>query len=299
MIRIAVLILAVMGLSIIPIRSQVIISAPDTITLTLEGWKWGTIDWQKSLNGSNWSNIKNEHGITLKAYTDSRSWFRALLSEGSCDPIVSGEVSVEIRPFTCGDTLYDTRDGQHYPTVAIGTQCWMAKNMNIGTMVNSTTGQTDNDVIEKFCYSGNIANGDQYGGLYQWNEAMQYSTTERAQGICPEGWHIPSDSEWITVEEYMGMSHATASLENTWRGTDQGTQLKVGGSTGYNALLAGRSATNGVTYDLLNQYEFMYTSTAYLNNAWRRCLRTGDPTIGRWNTFPKSYALSVRCIKNQ
>jgi hypothetical protein len=94
------------------------------------------------------------------------------------------------------------------------------------------------------------------------------------------------------------MSHNTAASANTWRGTDQGTQLKSGGSSGYNALLSGRSASNGNTYDVIDQYEFMYSSTQFLTNAWRRCLRAGDPTIGRWNTFPKSYALSVRCVKN-
>lgn len=291
--------LAVIALPSRILPGQVIIPDPDTITLTLEGWKWGTIDWQKSMNGSSWFDIKNEHGTTLKTYADTRSWFRARITEGTCTPVLSTGISVEIRPFLCGDTVYDQRDGQLYPTVMIGSQCWMTKNMNIGAMVNSTVGQTDNGAIEKFCYGGIAANCEQYGGLYQWNEAMQYSTTEGARGICPEGWHIPSDAEWITLEESMGMSHATAAQENRWRGTDQGTRLKAGGSSGYNALLSGRSATNGMTYDLLNQYEFMYSSTQYLTNAWRRCLRTGDPTVGRWNTFPKSYAMSVRCMKNQ
>ena len=93
------------------------------------------------------------------------------------------------------------------------------------------------------------------------------------------------------------MNSATANLVNTWRGTDQGTKLKAGGSSGYNALLSG-SAIPGGYFSVINQYEYMYTSTAYGSNAWRRCVRIGDATVGRWNTFPQSYGLSARCVKN-
>jgi len=281
----------------VSIYSQIVLTEPGNVTFTIDGWKWGQVIWQKSTDGNSWDDIKEATGLTYTVLVDKESWFRARLAEGTCDPILSSVAHVEIRPFVCGDTMVDNRDGQSYPTVQIGTQCWMAKNMNIGTMVNATTGQTDNFQIEKYCYNGLAENCEQYGGLYKWDEAMQYITAESSRGICPEGWHIPSDLEWITLEEALGMTHATASLVNQWRGTGMGTKLLAGGSSGYNALLSGRTA-NGSTYDLLNQYEFMYSSTAYLNNAWRRCLRTGDTTIGRWNTFPKYYALSVRCVKN-
>ena len=97
--------------------------------------------------------------------------------------------------FHCGLPLSDSRDGQIYNTVQIGTQCWMAENMNIGTRINGSGDQTNNGTIEKYCYDDNEANCDTNGGLYQWNEMMQYTTMEGAQGICPAGWHIATDAE--------------------------------------------------------------------------------------------------------
>ena len=92
--------------------------------------------------------------------------------------------------FNCGSTLTDYRDNQTYPTVLIGTQCWMAKNINIGTRIDGTSNMSNTGTIEKYC-SGNLESTcDVYGGLYQWAEMMQYSTTQGVQGICTPGWHI-------------------------------------------------------------------------------------------------------------
>lgn len=90
-----------------------------------------------------------------------------------------------ITVWSCGYSIIDSRDGQTYNTVLIGTQCWMAENLNIGTMINGSSDQTDNATIEKYCYNNKTANCDTYGGLYQWTEMMQYVMTEGAQGICP------------------------------------------------------------------------------------------------------------------
>src|SRR5680860_564302 len=101
--------------------------------------------------------------------------------------------------------------------LAIGVQAWAKANLNVGTMVpgtlggSNTTNQTNNSIIEKYCYQNNPANCTTYGGLYQWNEAMQYVTTEGAQGICPAGSHIPSDNDWKILEMQLGMSQAPVS----------------------------------------------------------------------------------------
>jgi len=88
--------------------------------------------------------------------------------------------------FTCGVSTVQDQDGNTYHTRLIGTQCWMQENMGVGTRVNVATTQTDNGVIEKWCYGDSdtncTTNDPNYpdGGLYQWNEAMQYSTTPGA-----------------------------------------------------------------------------------------------------------------------
>ncbi|MDP2990463.1 MAG: FISUMP domain-containing protein, partial [Kiritimatiellota bacterium] len=118
--------------------------------------------------------------------------------------------SGSIRLTQCGDSIQDS-DGNSYGTVAIGSQCWMTSNLNVGTKITSctngyvgvcTTGgdtvknQTNNSVTEKYCYGDNTANCTTYGGLYQWNEAMSYSAVEGSRGICPSGWHIPTDAQF-------------------------------------------------------------------------------------------------------
>ena len=105
---------------------------------------------------------------------------------------------------TCGDPFTDPRDGQTYNSVQIGTQCWMAENLNIGEMINGSEEMTDNGVIEKYCYDNDPANCETYGGLYQWNEMMEYTTTPGVQGICPTDWHLPSDGEWTTLTDFLG-----------------------------------------------------------------------------------------------
>ncbi len=90
-------------------------------------------------------------------------------------------------------------EGQSYNTVLIGDQCWMKENLNIGEMI-ANQDASDNGVIEKHCYENDPANCEKYGGLYSWDEIMQYQTEEGVQGICPEGWHIPTDEEYRLME---------------------------------------------------------------------------------------------------
>ncbi|NCA87271.1 MAG: hypothetical protein EOM83_17200, partial [Clostridia bacterium] len=94
-----------------------------------------------------------------------------------------------IRDFECGDIFVDPRDGKSYSTVQIGEQCWMGKNLNFGQMIENATNMTNNSIAEKYCYDNNPANCDTYGALYKWGEAMQYTTTEGIEGLCPDGWH--------------------------------------------------------------------------------------------------------------
>jgi len=117
-------------------------------------------------------------------------------------------------PFACGQSV--TYAGESYPTVQIGTQCWFQKNLNVGTMIQGANDQTNNSVLEKYCYNNDTANCAIYGGLYQWAEAVQYqngatNTTSPSpafsgniNGVCPNGWHVPSDGEWSTIETFLG-----------------------------------------------------------------------------------------------
>lgn len=202
---------------------------------------------------------------------------------------------------SCG-TITDQRNGHQYETVQIGNQCWMAENLNVGIMIDGNLDQTDNDTIEKYCYNNNPANCDKYGALYQWDELMQYSTTEQIQGICPEGWYVPSDGDWKELEITLGMSQTDAEKENAWRGQGVGAALKIGGKTGFDVLISGQRSSNG-SFDQIegSEYQFAYfhtSSEAEIDYfSWRRCLRTDYSSIGRYDTFSKKNGFSLRCIR--
>jgi uncharacterized protein (TIGR02145 family) len=106
--------------------------------------------------------------------------------------------------FTCGNPLEDARDGQTYNTVQIGTQCWMAESLNYGLMTANNTQMANNGVAEKWCFDNEETKCQEWGALYQWDEAMQYTSVESTQGMCPALWHIPSEAEWDTLEEFLG-----------------------------------------------------------------------------------------------
>ncbi|MCD4737332.1 MAG: hypothetical protein K8R53_14910, partial [Bacteroidales bacterium] len=211
--------------------------------------------------------------------------------------------------WSCGDSLLDNRDGQKYGTVEIGDQCWMDENLNIGTMINGSINQNQQtpEVIEKYCYDNNTANCDEYGGLYQWNEMMQYVTTSGVQGICPTGWHLPTDPEWCTLEQFVDPTITCSSTG--WRGVDGGSKLKEAGTThwqspntgtnssGFTALPGGyRNPGGGFSY--LTIYGRWWSSSESGSNAWYRHLNYSNAQVFR-GSYGKDYGFSVRCLKNQ
>lgn len=204
-------------------------------------------------------------------------------------------------PFQCGDVFTDPRNGETYNTILVNgpsvTQCWMAKNINIGNMIGGNNPQTDNDVIEKYCYDNNETNCETFGGLYQWDELMQYTSNEEAQGICPDGWHVASDMEWQYLEEAIGMPF-TEIVEFGLRGTNEAIHLKPGGSTGFDALFNGYR-NNGGGFLNLNTYATFATSTeSNLNLAYVRYLFLDNDQIFRDKNNEKTFGLGVRCIQD-
>jgi uncharacterized protein (TIGR02145 family)/prepilin-type N-terminal cleavage/methylation domain-containing protein len=187
--------------------------------------------------------------------------------------------------------------------VVVGTQVWAKYNLNVGTRIAGASNQTNNATLEKYCYGDTDAgctntdpNGIVYGGLYQWDEAMQYVTTENAQGICPAGSHIPSDNDWKILEMRLGMTQAQAYTTGTLRGTDQGTQLKSGGTSGLNIPLAGNRITSGSFGNLLSNTS-LWSSSESSTSTWYRYLYSSMATVIRY-TDSKGYGYSVRCLGN-
>jgi len=232
----------------------------------------------------------------------------------------SGQIKLATAPWTvCGDTLIDSRDSKEYATVLIGSQCWMAESMNIGTMTagSSDQGSTCPSAaeIEKYCYNNSESYCTSDGALYQWNQAMcgaascngtgappDDACASPVQGICPDGWHIPSHYEIVTLEKNVGSNPGVFPYDTTTvgeRGTDEGTQLKVGGSSGFEALLSGYRKSVPGYFDAYGSFNIFWSSleNGTGTSAWIRRLYSDYTTVYR-NNFTKSLGYSVRCIKN-
>ena len=210
--------------------------------------------------------------------------------------------------WTCGDVLL--YGGQEYNSVQIGTQCWMAENLNIGTMINGGSEQTDNSIIEKYCYDNDTSKCDTYGGLYQWDEMMQYTTTVGTQGVCPNGWHLPADNELKTLEMHLGMSQAQTDAQY-WRGTDEGSELAGNellwtngdldmnaafGTSGFAFLPGGFRKTDG-TFLSDTDSAYFWSSSVSGSTAWYRTLNYLFTQIHRYNNN-KANGFGVRCVKD-
>jgi uncharacterized protein (TIGR02145 family) len=214
--------------------------------------------------------------------------------------------------FNCGTTLTDYRDGKTYPTVQIGTQCWMAKNLNVGTRIDGVNNSANNGVFEKYCATNLESNCDVYGGLYQWSEMMQYSTSPGVQGICTPGWHLPTDNELKTLEGTIDSQYGVG--DPVWdligdRGLDAGGKLKETGvihwafpntgatnTSGFTALPGGARNTDG-SFPGLTIYGRYWSSTESGTTAYRRILSSSSALSSR-DAANKLFGLTVRCLKD-
>jgi len=209
--------------------------------------------------------------------------------------------------FTCGDTLIDTRDGQKYPTVQIGAACWMKKNLNYGTAVPSYTSTTfhsdmaNNSVVEKYAYNNDNTKLLTYGGLYEWDELMNYTTAQVGQGICPNGWHVPTDAEWQTMIAAAGGTLITPNggyggnkLKNIGEGFGAGAGTNT---SGFSAKHGGDRDSYGIFYGL-NLRSIFWTSTPNGPGAYQYTLWAENDTIFRGGNAQKMTGFACRCVKD-
>ena len=203
-----------------------------------------------NMNGDDGTN-DTVNQVTAFDFANNKLKYRTLIIKGGITTYVSPEsewldaVGDPVLPFvTCGDPLYDRRDGRSYPTVLIGTQCWMARNLNIGIKKDWPLNQTDNDTIEKYCYDNNLANCEVYGELYQLAEANDYNTINGGQGICPDGWHLSTDDEWCTLATFLDGT-VNCTVDWAWTGTDAGGKLKETGTTHWSSPNSGATNSSG------------------------------------------------------
>jgi uncharacterized protein (TIGR02145 family) len=187
--------------------------------------------------------------------------------------------------FSCGQVLTDIRDNKTYSTVQVGSQCWMATNLDYGIMIPYSQSQRDNCIVEKYCFNNNQSNCPIKGGYYQWDELMRYEDSQGIQGLCPPEWHIPSESEWnVLFNFFMGKGLA-------------GNPIKFSGYSGFNALLTGTLHMNS-SWDYTGFATFFWTTTSHgLYKSWAHGMNNIDPSV---STYPslRSNAFVIRCVHN-
>lgn len=193
---------------------------------------------------------------------------------------------------TCPVAVAD-EEGNFYDTKGIGSYCWMTENLNIGVRINGDLGaQTDNGIIEKFCYDDDDANCDTYGGLYQWDELMQYTTGDGVQGLCPSGWHVPSRDELRNLINSQGEGSIRAmrlKSESGWEGyPGNGTN-----ESGFTALPGGKFWGDAQYHDEGTHAHFWGTN----GNFTYATMITGNNYIGTISAGP-IIGFSVRCVKD-
>jgi len=257
-------------------------------------------------------------GVTKKSTSSIDS-----IPQGNLDDSIDYSY-VDYDCWTCGEDLVDVRDDKIYSTVKIGGQCWMAENLNVGTMIDGGEQGTNCSDIKKYCYDKNDKNDKNdenceiYGGLYQWNQAMCGSTEVGAKGICPEGWHIPTggntfDDDYKILVSYLGENPGAKlkqeCLQNHLSWNNNIYNCDIDGSnfecSGFNALPAGYYTsgyyTSGSTTRLGEITKFWSSSSLNLGGTRYRVYHPNlvyNSDSASFYMSSVSRGHSVRCIKD-
>ena len=210
----------------------------------------------------------------------------AVIEDGSC---VYG-------PLECGGVSTVTYDGYTYDLVAIGDQCWFAENLRNehyangdaipGDLSDGEWSSTTNGA--QAIFANDASNLTDYGRLYNW------FAVDDARGLCPSGWHVPTDVEYTTLTDGLGgTSVAGGKMKSSpedspaWNGTN---------TSGFSGLAGGYRYDNGGFYGGGN-CGYFWSASADGTNAWLRVLDGGNTEVHRYNNYHAS-GFSVRCVRD-
>jgi uncharacterized protein (TIGR02145 family) len=227
----------------------------------------------------------------LDGCTDLNDLMDILAAYGEC----------AVAEFSCGDPI--SHEGYDYSTVQIGDQCWFSENLRYLPEVSpSSAGSETDPYYYVYGYEGSdveaakaTVNYETYGVLYNGNAVM-------IEGICPSGWHVPTDGEWQTMEMSLGMSE---SGWWGWRGSPVGDYLKSNSgwnscgngsnSSGFDGLPGGYCDSGGFYYDGDSGFWWLYSESD--SDSWARWLSYENDNVYRYNTT-LFYGFSARCVRD-
>lgn len=239
-------------------------------------------------------------------------FFAAKPVGGTTSETFNLQSTVTLNPFVCGQSITD-RDNFSYKTVLIGDQCWMAENLKTKTKPDGTCINSGASFVAPLCTK--TLSGIEYGGetnsgrdcisstntrgtevdcsigytLYRWAAIMDSTPVEGEQGICPNGWHIPTNAEQDTLIQNTGTAPDPY--------LDAGGALKATGTSGFNAIMTGDRGLDGSTFSSRPDWDSFWTSLGSGGNAHYRYVHSTDSTVVD-AVDNKLYSIAVRCIKN-
>ena len=295
------------------------------------GYKYNTVNDYATATDNGTSVTYTQTGLTCNTPDTLYVWAYNSCGNSSVTVLTQTTSACLSPPCTWnGDSTFtDARDGKIYNQVQIGTQCWMAENLDYGTYVTLATGQGAAGT-QKYCYGDDTANCTTYGAIYEWAEMMDGAVScngttpppdtnakcaTPVQGICPIGWHVPSHYEWTLLEKNVGSNPGAFPYDVTttgWLGTDEGGNLKkidttfwwnpntgATNSSGFTALASGYANLVSDLFFNVFQSGYWWPSTEYSGtDAWARVVTYSDARIARFNYLKTNFGFSVRCVKD-
>ena len=195
--------------------------------------------------------------------------------------------------------MIDLRDNHQYSYSTYNTggpmKMWMTQNLNYGTVINSSTPQTDNCIAEKYCPPSDPTCAGAGGGYYQWDELMSFQGNSGDQDLCPPGWHVPSDAEWQALIDNFDPAFPGA-IANAIIGDEMKDQAKT-----FKAKLEGINYMN-------SNPAWSFTTTPAATMFWTSTPDANGKIIARglnspYNISISKYAssaanaFSVRCVR--
>ena len=254
-------------------------------------------------NGSVWQPIDSD--CLTPVSSQSVEW--AVLECLSIDVFSRDNIRFKAISSSCSGSV--RFDGYDYRIVEIGSQCWFAENLRTTHYANGDPipgSLTDSEWASttfgaQAIYGQKWANLETYGRLYNWY------AVEDSRGLCPSGWHVPTNREWKALEMELGMTYSEANATR-WRGTDQGAYLKSSSTdspswngtnaSGFSALPGGlRNSSFGNFYGGGSYGSWWSASSHGPSSAWNRMLGSASDYVNRDGKSLRS-GFSVRCVRD-
>jgi uncharacterized protein (TIGR02145 family) len=248
------------------------------------------------------STAKNPDGILYTAAGEYDVTLKITTEEGDATETKNDLIVVTQLPGGCESltTVADV-DGNTYSVVTIGSQCWMGENLKTskfrdGSAISEVTDgeQWKNQLTPAFCwYDNDNSNEGTYGKLYNWF-AIQDS-----MGICPDGWHVPSDAEFVVLTKYLGSEYDVASGRLKEEGTthwDAPNEM-ASNSSGFTGLPGGMRFQEGQFNHMGKNGLFWSSSRDSESLAFFLTLTYNTPTSYQTDTYKRS-GFSCRCVKD-